>query len=204
MTKRKTEKALVAEVVEDVEAVDERGRLRRDTNGLMLIQRQFLHELAVQGGSWRKACRTLNIKERRVRNWLTEDMAFKDAYDALYGPEDLDATRRQLQQLAGSMVDVYEEALEAERGMRMQVKCPKCEHTFMAEGKGADQRVRLRAADTVAKIMKLLTDTKEIKGSVVHTHLTGPEALAILADGFGQPIPEAVRARLAERGLLHE
>jgi len=178
----------------------ERGLQRRDASGLMAIQRQFFQELLVQG-SWRKACAALEIKERRVRGWLETDEAFGKAYDDLFGLEDTKLTRRELELMAGRAVGMYDEALEAERGLRQEVICPKCQEKFSINYARPDWRIRLRAGDTILRSAKILQDTKEIKGTLLHVNLTGDEAMALIAIKAGRPVPETVRTRLREKGI---
>lgn len=181
----------------------EQGLRRRDKDGLMLIQKHFLVDL-MELGSWRKACLKLDIKERRVREWLANDHAFQEAYDAQFGREELAAIRKEIQFLAGEATNVYTEALEAERGLRKEVTCPECEHKFTVEGARPDWRMRKSAADAVMRINKILQETKSInvKGGITHTHLTGDEHMALLRLDAGLPLPEAVMARLREKGLI--
>lgn len=196
--KKKAKTALVP-----AEPHGERGLRRRDKDGLMLIQRQLLSELIVEG-TLRKACRKLDIKESRARKWLAADPAFQGAYDAQFGPDTLAATRKEIQLLAGEATSVYEEALEAERGLRKEVACPECGHKFTVEGARPDWRMRKSAADAVMRINKILQETKDInvKGGITHTHLTGDEHMALLAVSAGKNVPEAVLARLREKGFL--
>jgi len=199
------DKALVpleGEVVSTVEDYlgDQRGLQRRGPDGLMLIQRQFFQELLVQG-SWRKACAALNIKERRVRGWLEADEAFGKAYDDLFGLEDAKLTRRELELMSGRAAGMYDEALEAERGLRQEVICPKCKEKFAINYTRPDWRIRLRAGDTILRASKILQDTKEIKGTMFNINLTGDEAIALLAIRAGRPVPEAARAQLRAKGI---
>lgn len=178
----------------------ERGLQHRGPDGLMLIQRQWLQELLVQG-SWRKACTTLEIKERRVRGWLTDDESFSKAYDDLFSLEEAKLTRRELELMSGRAAGMYDEALEAERGLRQEVICPKCHEKFTINYTRPDWRIRLRAGDTILRSAKILQDTREIKGTLVNINLTGDEAMALLAIRAGRPVPDSVRAHLRAKGI---
>jgi len=201
MTPRKKKLKARETALTPAEPRGERGLRRRDKDGLMLIQKEFLSELIVEG-TLGKACRKLDIKESRARKWLAVDAAFQTAYDAQFGPDTLAATRKEIQLLAGEATSVYEEALEAERGLRKEVACPECSHKFTVEGARPDWRMRKAAADAVMRINKILQETKDInvKGVITHTHLTGDEHMGLLALKAGKDVPEAVRAQLREKG----
>jgi len=198
-------KALVpleGEVVSTVEDYlgDERGLQRRGPDGLMLVQRQWLQELLVHG-SWRKACTVLQIKERRVRGWLDRDTAFNAAYDNLISPDDTKFTKREMEVMSGRAAGMYDEALDAERGRKIKAACPDCGKEFEVGYTVPDWRIRLRAGDTILRASKILQETKEIKGTIFDIHLTGDEAIALLAIRAGKPVPEAARAKLRAKGI---
>jgi hypothetical protein len=178
----------------------ERGPQHRGTDGLMLVQRQFLQELLAQG-STRKACDVLKIRERRVRGWLTEDDAFRSAFDNLFSLEEATLTRREMEIMSGRAAGMYDEALDAERGRKIKAVCPKCGERFEAGYTAPDWRIRIRAGDTILRAAKILQETKEIKGTVTHVNLTGAEAIALLAIRAGRPVPEAARAALRAKGI---
>jgi len=199
------DKALVpleGEVVSTVETYlgGGHGLQRRGPDGLMLDQRRFLQELLIQG-SWKKACKVLEIKERRVRGWLTDDEAFNKAYDDLISLDDVKLTKRELELMSGRAAGVLDEALEAERGLRQKVTCPHCGKGFEADTVRPDWRIRLRTVDTILRSAKILQDTKEIKGTMFNINLTGDEAIALLAIRAGRPVPEAARAQLRAKGI---
>ena len=178
------------------------GQQRRGKSHLMTVQEQWLQNL-LETGSWRKACQALDppITVRRVRGWLAEDPVFSAALDNLVGL-DLDTTKKDLDALAAEAPGVYGDAIEAERGVRVKAKCPKCGHEFRVETMRPDWRIRLKGAETLLKYRKLLTETKEIKGGTINLHLTGDEAMAVLALQAGKAVPEAVLARLREKGVI--
>jgi hypothetical protein len=175
--------------------------IHRDGQGLMLEQRRFLQELVIQG-SFRKACKALDFKEHRIRRWLREDSAFKDAYDDLFGPEDLEVSKKEMHLLAAKAAGLYEDALEAIRLLKVNVQCPHCKEKFDLDTSRPDWRIRMRAAETILKVAKLLQETKEIKGTMLNVQLTGDEILALTAYKAGMYVPEAVLARLRERGII--
>lgn len=205
MTPRKKK----AEKVEETALVpakpaDKLGLQVRGPNGLMLVQTQWLEKL-LETGSWRKACAALDppITVRRVRDWITEDLDFEVALDRLLRP-DLEGTKKELDTLASEAPGVYDDALTAERGLRVKATCPECGTEFTVNTMRPDWRTRLKAADTLLRARKLLIDSKEIgvKGNVTHTHLTGDEHMALLAWKAGKEVPEAVMAKLREKGFI--
>ena len=175
--------------------------IHRDGQGLMLEQRRFLQELVIQG-SFRKACKALDFKEHRIRRWLREDPAFKDAYDNLFGPEDLEVSKKEMHLLAARAAGIYEEAMEAVRLIKISVTCPRCNEKFDYDTSRPDWRIRMRATQDILKVAKLLQETREIKGTMVNVSLTGDEILALTAFKAGLYVPEAVLARLRERGII--
>ena len=181
----------------------ESGLLRRDKDGLMLIQRMFLTEFALEG-TLRKACRSLDIKERRVRGWLATEPAFQEAWDLQFGPGERDAVHKEMMHLTGEAMSVITDALEAERGLKKETSCPECGHKFTVEGARPDWRMRKAAAELVFRVTKIYTESKDIrvKGGMTVTHLTGDEHMALLALKAGKTVSEAVMARLREKGYI--
>ena len=198
MTKRKKKPPEETAII----PADGLGLLRRGKDGLMTIQRMLLEELMEEGGSWRKACQKLDIKERRVRFWLTNDDAFSEAYDKLLGSVDITATKKELDYLASGAAELYEEAMQATRGAKVDTKCPKCGKEFEVHAAAPDHRIRMKAMETLLKISGTLKETRKVEGQLLNISLTGDEIIALMAYQVGQPVPESVLAALREKGVI--
>lgn len=177
---------------------------RRNKSGLTLKQRAFLTELAAstrKAGSWREAARAIGITPKTVLRWLKNDPAFAHAYDNLFDSTS-NTIKKYLDHLTLRAAEVYDEALDASAEKKELTTCPSCGHRFEVSIVVPEWQARLRAADTVMKSTRLLTDVKQIETKNIR--MTWEEALALAAYRAGKPIPPALEERLRTAGLLAE
>lgn len=179
-----------------------RAPVERDSNGLTLVERKLLQEIAMTG-SWQQAADSLGLTKRQVQG-LFRKPAFKQEYDDLFNTDEIAATKRELEMVATGTGKLYEEALNAEMIKQVHATCPKCNYTFKVWVTVMDWASKLRAGETLLKITKILTDNKkvQVEGTVgvVNVHLTTGEYLALERLKMGFPVPDHIYRRLTELG----
>jgi hypothetical protein len=148
----------------------------KDADGLTLVQRRLLQELALTA-DWRQACANAEVPANTLRHLLSTNVAFVDAYNKLLGPA-VEVARDMMESTAVKAAGMYEEAVEAVRMVELEIVCPECKHEFSTTNPYPDWATRLRAGDTVLKVTKLLKDVKEISGSITHLNMEQSLALA--------------------------
>ncbi len=180
-----------------------KGPQERDERGLLLIHRLFLQALGEQG-SWRKAAEACDLNPATPRRWLHNDENFKAVYDEMFGAVDVEAARKSAQTLAGKAIDVYDELMDAEAVIEIEVQCPECGERFIKQVKGTDSKTRKAAADSALKVVGLMKETKEVRSKVTVTisELTGAERVALLNYEAGLPISPLLEERLRKLELI--
>lgn len=148
----------------------------RDGDGLTLVQRRCLQELALTA-NWRQACDNAEVPPNTLRHWLSTNADFQSAYNDLLGPA-VDVARDMIESTALKAAGMYEEAVEAVKMVELEIVCPQCKHEFSVANPRPDWSTRLRAGDTVLKVAKLLIDRKEISGTLTHLSMEQNLALA--------------------------
>lgn len=178
---------------------------RKDAQGLSLDQRRLLSCLAT-GVEWGEAIRMERIPARRARDWVTTNLAFQAEYDSLFsGKERNDLVRQLMESLGPEAVRAHEDALFAEKGIALDVSCPKCHHEFTAGGLVVDHKTRLQAGRAVLGVGGHLKEIKKIEGEVAVAVLTFEEtvALSLIRAGKTGVSPIMVTA-LRAKGVLPE
>lgn len=175
---------------------------RRNKQGLTIKQRAFLTELAAStrnAKSWRDAAKAIGVNPKTVLRWLRGDPNFARAYDNLF---DATATtvKKYLDHLTLRAAEVYDEALDAAAEHRSTVVCPSCGHKFDHTIVIPEWQARLKAADTVMRTMKVLTDVKQVETRSIK--MSWEQALALAAYRAGRPIPPRLEEQLRTSGLL--
>jgi hypothetical protein len=170
----------------------------KDEDGLTLVQRRCLQELALTT-NWRQACDNADVPANTLRHWLSTDAPFQAAYNDLLGPA-IAVARDMIESTALKAAGMYEEAVEAVNMVELELVCPECKHEFSIANPRPDWATRLRAGDTVLKVAKLLIDRKEISGTL--THLTLEETLAVARWKHDKQIPPVMIERLRQKGLI--
>ncbi len=176
---------------------------RKDAQGLSLDQRRLLSRLAM-GEDWAEACRMELVPPRRARGWVTTNEAFQAEYDALFsGAERNDLVHQLMESLGPEAVRAHEDALFAEKGIVLDVACPKCHHKFTAGGIVVDHATRLKSAGTVLNVGGHLKEIKKIEGSVTVLTFEETVALSLIKAGKAGVSPIMVTA-LQAKGVLPE
>lgn len=172
----------------------------RDDQGLTLLERRVLQEIA-DHGDFKKAAANTGMTPAKIRRMLQTEPQFKEAFDQLFSPDDLKATESELQLAVQDVAEVFNDAKNAELVQSKTVTCPcGCDHTFSVSFKSADWATKLRAAESLAKMTRLWKDQKNIKveGSVALVNMTPDQYLALQAVRMGRPIPDHVYQSLRE------
>lgn len=174
-------------------------------DGLSLLERHILQELAL-GHSIRQTAANLHLSPRQVRYRFQANPKFKEAYDKLFTSEDIKVLKQELSITARDVADVYSEAKEAELEKDVPAECPECGHKFTLHITLPNWNIRLKAADTLIKMLGLLKDEKSVKfeGQMTHVTLSYAEQAALLRlkSGMGEGIPPHVMQRLRDVGAL--
>lgn len=155
--------------------------------------------------NWREACEKAGVPANSLKYWLAHEPAFQKAYNSLLGPA-VEVARDMIESTAVRAAGMYDEAIDAIKGIDCTVVCPACQHEFSAKVGEPDWAARLRAGDTVLKVSRILKDVKEIGATI--THLSVEESLALarlkyaLDHGIAPDIPphmmEKIRPHLRE------
>lgn len=156
----------------------------------------LLSEIAITG-SVAKAAQNLGLSSRQARNRLKRPEVSAE-YEKMFGMEEVQNAHREIQLLAGSTIaDIIEEIRDAEETKNFNVTCPHCNRTFATAVKVIAYSTKLRAAEFMARVTKLINNDAKVTvdGKTEHhsTNLnitmTTPQALALqrLRDGVGVP-----------------
>lgn len=163
-------------------------------------EKTLLAEIAFQG-SWTKAADALNVPRAQVRALFRKD-TFREAYDSIFTAEELLITKRELEMETSDVAGVLNEAKNAEQMKHVSVMCPSCGFKFIESIFIPAWNARLKAVEMLAKMAKLLQDSKkvEVGGQVNHVtvQLTGAEYLAMERLKMGMSIPMHMYRRLEE------
>ena len=172
-----------------------------DEQGLTLVERQLLTEIAMTG-SWQKAAHSLGMDKRKVRALMKRD-AFKREYDKLFSVEAVAATAKELTLISENAGDIYEEAVKAELEKKFPVTCEECGHKQTVLVKVMDWPTKLRAIETVLKIARVIKDERSLKVEadiqITHVELTTGEYLALERLHRGMPVPDYMYYQLEEK-----
>lgn len=171
----------------------------RDSGGLTVQERKLLQEIALVG-DYKKAAQNVGMTAAQVRRLLATDPAFKDEYDAMFPAELIKSTEAELQVAAQDIAEVFNEAKNAQIWKSTTAECPQCHAKFPVRIQVADHSIRMRAAETLAKITKLWKDQKTVthEGTVSLVSMSAEQYLAYMAVLQGRRIPDHVYKGLQE------
>lgn len=168
-------------------------------------QLDFLQELALEG-DWHVAADKVGVTRRQVYRWF-DNPVFKQKYDETFpSADELKTTMRELHSAAGELGSLYSDAMQAEMSKKVQVDCPNCQAKFPIFVKVMDWATKLKAGDTLLKVVGLWKDERTVKnehkGTVAHVDMSLAEWSAMKRLEMGLPIPPHVRKILEDKGLL--
>lgn len=172
----------------------------RDKSGLLPQQQQVLQQL-LSAHSWQEVAQRLGLGPNQLTRWLREDAQFRAVYDRIFST-DTENVRRHIEASAGKAADALDAALDATRLISVEIECPECGHTFDYEAPAPNWTARLRAAETVLKVGRVLKDVKKIEGEVLHLTLPQKLGLAMIKRGQDAMVPDAIKEELREMKLL--
>src|SRR5581483_7880592 len=124
-----------------------RARLR---NGLTADQNLVMQELS-RHGNWKRACDTTGVSYERFRHWMRKDPHFRRAFEEMNG-ETVESVKRQLESSAQRAAEVFDDALEAMKDAKLDIKCPACGVEIKIEAEVPDYATRLKAGETILKV----------------------------------------------------
>lgn len=173
----------------------------RDESGLDLTQRRLLSEIVLTG-SWQQAADNCGLDRRAVRR-MFKDAAFKAEYDALFDPDEVKTTERELNLVADDVASILEQAKDAELTKTVNTTCPNCKHKFSLIVKVMDMANKIRAAEILMKYRGQLRDQRSVKVegnvNVQHVHWSFRDVMVMEKLRLGLPVPEqAYREVLAK------
>lgn len=181
----------------------ETGLVVRDDKGLTLKERKLLAEIALSG-SWQEAADSTGWTRRQVQRLFIENESFKHEYDAMFGTEELEVVKRELNLVTSGSGKVFEDALNAEMTKVVHAKCPQCGHSWKIFVTVMDWTAKLRAGETLLKIANIFKETKDVKhsGNVSVVTMTITESLAIRSILAGVRPPRHILDDLRAKGLI--
>jgi len=153
--------------------------VRRGDDGLMLDQRRFLAELAVEP-DWKLVCERLKIPTKTFKGWCGKDEAFRAALDELHRGG-IEAGKQVLDSLLLRAAEVHGEALDASQTKHVNTTCPECGTKFDVTAEYPNFQVALRAAENILKRAGELVDLHKHEGSIGHVLLSIEQQIALLA-----------------------
>lgn len=170
---------------------------REKIQGLAPADHKLLQEI-IATGSWQQAADNLSLPRRSVREKFARNKAFREAYEALFVGDEVEATKRELEMGATGLGGLYEDAINAELTKPIQVECPKCQNKFRVFVTMMDWATKLRAGETLLKLTRILKDEKSVKvgGMVGVVHMGMDEYLALQRLKMGLHIPDHIYAKL--------
>lgn len=180
---------------------------------LSLLQKKFLAAYLEAGSMTGALALVDNLGSARVRTWLRTDANFQAAYKEL-GTGLLTEARAILDGLMPQAAEAFEEAMDAERTIDVDITCPECGHEHTVKVKTADLRLRLQTAKDLLKRSGDLAAKVQVSGEVKHRDMALEDRLALaqvqrwhevgMAKGEPCPVPPDVYDSLSKRGLLLE
>lgn len=172
----------------------------KDEDGLTLIQRRTLQELALTP-NFKQAAENAEVPVSTVKHWLATDEAFSRQYDKLLGSV-VEVSRRLMEANSQQAAEMYGEAVEADKTLYRDVTCPECQHEFTVRLTVPNWPTRLRAGEVIQRVSGLLKNVQVHEGTL--THLTLEESLALALWKQDKQIPPQMVDRLRQKGMLRE
>lgn len=174
----------------------------RDKHGLLPQQRLVLQEF-LSSGSWAEAEKRAGVSPRTFRRWLNTDPNFEAAYNKIFDDRG-EVIRKEVAASAGRAAETLDGALDATKGVKVEVECPNCHVMFEHEIAQPVWTARIRAAESILKIGGQLKDVKKIEGSVEMIHMTIAHkvALDLIESGQADRVPAHMVQELQAMGKL--
>ncbi len=174
--------------------------ITRNEEGLMPAQQEYLQAYA-DTGSESKARESLDLTVGRVRNWMREDEAFKEAFaQAVEGIHEAVVLKLKAQE--ERLPEAIEELLDAEKEKR--VDCPKCQHRFYVTV--ANDAIRAKIVTMLMKSQDHLKEVHRVEGDiqVEVTDISLALQMALSMHNHDKQISEASRRELVQLGLIED
>lgn len=173
------------------------GNLELDKKRLIaaFLEHGFTSEAHVSSG----------ITAARHYRWLRTDEVYAEACKALGEGLLLEAAHR-LDNLLPKAAEALEDALDADKEVKVNVSCPECGHEHTIRVPIADLKLRVDVAKSVlGRKGEMGVNRLKVEGRVEHEvgpALTVEERQYIAMIRRGLPVPGHIVSRLSERGLL--
>lgn len=174
---------------------------KRLDNGLTVDQNLILQELTMLG-NWKQACDRAGVSYERFRTWIKRDEAFRKAFEELNAGA-VESVRRQLEGSSQRAAEAFDDALEATKDVKIKTECPECHAEIELVAEVPDHATRLKSAEVILKVNKVLKDVKEVEGRITVAALPLHLQLALAAWRRGDyGIPPGYRDQLIEYGMI--
>lgn len=178
--------------------------VKRDKEGLMPIQRQYLQALS-ETGSEKSARKKLGLKNDRVTRWAREDEGFKRAYDA-YSQQVVESVQMQARVLSEKATEEIDHLLEEMKPIKVTLDCVRCGHKNSTYVQVRDAATRAKIAEMVWKATGVLKERKVVEGEVdvVHMNVGQKLALSLCRDGKRERVSAQAITDLINLGYIEE
>lgn len=175
---------------------------KRDEDGLLPKQREYLNELQRSNDQENVVARRLDISRQRLWKWM-RDEKFLAAYNTEYAGVK-EATRARFQAMQEVLPETAEDLLKSKKQITTQHVCSECGHRESVTFDVSNDAVR---AKVWTELMKATGQTQDIRKLTVEgemVHLTGWQKIALERVRRNLPISAEQWRVLEDLGVLPE